>query len=150
VSLSAAAILAAVVSHAQASGKAERVLAHEPKSAPGNGITVAIWVQNLRPASTSGLDATTVRLELSARAYLSMLADPQDLIDVQLLGVVDAFMEALSGDFTLGGLVRQVDLLGEHGDPLSMDAGYLEQDGKLFRHMTITLPLIVDLWSQAP
>jgi len=152
VSLDTKAILAAVISHAKASGRFERTLTHEPKSAPGNGLSIAVWVQNLRPvAGASGLASTTVRLELSVRAYTNMLADPQDDIDTRLLDAVDALMAAYSGDFDLGGLIRNVDLLGEHGDPLSADAGYLEQDKKLYRVMVITLPLIInDLWGQAP
>lgn len=151
-SLGTSAILAAVISHAKATGKAERVLTHEPKSAPGNGITVAVWVQSLRPvAGASGLASTTARLELSVRVYTNFIAKPEDAIDTRLLDAVDQLMAAYSGDFELGGLIRNVDLLGEHGDPLSADAGYLEQDSKLYRVMVITLPLIVnDLWSQAP
>ena len=148
-SLGTKAILAAVQSHASRTGLVERVLGHEPKSAPGNGISVAVWVQNLRPA-TSGLTSTSVRLELSVRVYTNMLAKPEDAIDANLLEVVDALMGAYSGDFTLGGLVKNVDLLGAEGEPLSADAGYLEQDSKLYRVMVISLPLIVnDLWSQS-
>jgi hypothetical protein len=151
VSLGTKAILAAVISHAKGSGRFERVLTHEPKSAPGNGLSVAVWVQSLRPTDGSGLTSTTARLELSVRVYTNMLADPQDAIDARLLDAVDALMAAYSGDFTLGGLIRNVDLLGEHGDSLSADAGYLEQDSKLYRVTVITLPLIVnDLWAQAP
>lgn len=150
-SLGTKAILAAVISHAKGSGRFERVLTHEPKSAPGNGLSVAVWVQSLRPTDGSGLTSTTARLELSVRVYTNMLADPQDAIDARLLDAVDALMAAYSGDFTLGGLIRNVDLLGEHGDSLSADAGYLEQDSKLYRVTVITLPLIVnDLWAQAP
>jgi hypothetical protein len=44
-----------------------------------------------------------------------------------------------------------VDLLGQFGTPLSAQAGYVNQDGRLFRIMTITLPLVVnDVWGQAP
>ncbi len=150
-SLGTAAILAAVISHAKASGKFERVLTHEPKSAPGNGLSVAVWVQSLRPASGSGLATTSARLELSVRVYTNMLADPQDAIDTHLLDAVDVLMAAYTGDFQLGGLIRNVDLLGEHGDPLAANAGYLEQDKRLYRVMVITLPLICnDLWSQSP
>ncbi len=149
-SLGTKAILAAVISHAKASGRFERTLTHEPKSAPGNGLSVAVWVQNLRP-STSGLTSTSARLELSVRVYTNMLADPQDDIDRRLLDATDALMTAYSSDFTLGGLVENVDLLGAEGEPLSADAGYLEQDNKLYRVMVITLPLIIDnLWAQAP
>jgi hypothetical protein len=149
--LGTAAILDAVISHAKAAGRFERALTHEPKSAPGNGLTVAVWVQNLRPTTSSGLASTSARLQISVRVYTNMLADPQDKIDARLLDAVDALMAAYTGDFELGGLIRNVDLLGEHGDPLSADAGYLEQDSKLYRVMVISLPLIInDLWSQAP
>jgi len=152
VSLGTAAILDAAISHAKGLGRFERILTHEPKSAPGNGLSVAMWAQNLRPiAGGSGLNSTTARLQLSVRVYTNMLADPQDKIDTRLLDAVDALMSAYSGDFTLGGLIRNVDLLGADGDPLSADAGYLEQDSKLYRVMVISLPLIVnDLWVQAP
>jgi len=150
VTLGASGILAAVKSHALATGLFENVLGHEPKSAPGNGLTAAVWVQNLRPAVASGLDSTSARLQLSVRVYMNMLADPQDEIDTRILAAVDVLMAAYSADFTLGGLVRDVDLLGADGDPLSADAGYLEQDGRLYRVMVVTLPLVVnDLWTQA-
>jgi hypothetical protein len=58
-------------------------------------------------------------------------------------------MAAYSGDFELGGNVRNVDLLGQASEGLTAQAGYLEQDGKLYRVMTINLPLIVnDVWNQ--
>jgi hypothetical protein len=148
VSLGTSAIVAAVISHASSAGRFERVMTHEPKSAPGNGLSLAVWAQSLRPI-TSGLDSTSVRLELSVRMYTNMLREPQDTIDTVLLDAADVLMAAYTGDFTLDGLVREVDLLGEHGDPLSADAGYLEQDNKLYRVIVITLPLIVnDLWEQ--
>lgn len=151
-SLGAATILGAALDHARTLGKAERIFGHEPKNAPGKGISIAFWVENLRTVpGASGLASTTVRLELSVRVYVNMLKEPQDAIDVVLLDVVDALMGAYTGGFTFGGLVRNVDLFGEHGDPFAMEAGFLGQDKVMYRVMNITLPLIVnDLWSQAP
>jgi regulator of RNase E activity RraA len=64
---------------------------------------------------------------------------------------VDTLMEAYTGDFTLDGLVREVDLLGQHGVPLSCLAGYLTIDKKMMRVVDINVPLIVsDAWSQIP
>lgn len=144
-------ILDAAVSHAMALGYFERVNAHEPKNKPGNGLTCALWVDRIGPAlGSSGLASTTALLILNVRVYTSMLAQPADGIDPNLLDAVDGLMSAYSGDFELGGLVRQVDLLGQFGTPLSAQAGYLPIDNKLYRVMTITLPLVVnDLWSQA-
>lgn len=146
------AILDAVVSHAAASGQFERVNGHEPKSAPGNGLTAAVWVQSVGPVPNgSGLQRTSAVLVFNVRVYTPMLMEPQDAIDPALVGAVDALMSAYSGDFELGGNVRCVDLLGMAGIPLSAQAGYLEQDKRIYRVMTITLPVIVnDAWEQVP
>lgn len=144
-------ILSAVTSHALACGYFERVNTHEPKSAPGNGLTTAIWVQRTTPvAAASGLNTVTVRLEFNVRIFQNMLKEPQDMIDPDMMKALDALMAAYCADFTLGGLVRNVDIKGAHGAGLGAEAGYVNQDNKLFRVMTITLPLIVnDLWIEA-
>ena len=109
-------IIDAVVSHALTSGHFERVNAHEPTSAPGTGLSAAVWVDATEPArGTSGLRATTARLTLNVRLYTSMLAEPADAIDPRLMAAHDALMTAYSADFTLGDLVRCVDLLGQSG-----------------------------------
>jgi hypothetical protein len=143
-------ILDTVESHALASGYFTAVNGHEPKSPPTSGITAAVWVEQIGPARrASGLDATSIRLALYVRLYSSLVQEPADAIDPDLMTALDALMAAYSGDFTLGGLVREVDLLGAYGDPLSARAGYLAEGNTEYRVMTITLPLIVnDLWDQ--
>lgn len=151
-SLDASGVLDAVVSHAQAIGHLEQVNAHEPKSAPSGLLTGAVWVQEAGPvAAASGLDSTTAVVVLTVRIYKNMISEPQDAIDPEILTAVDALMSAYSGDFDLGGLVRNVDLLGAHTQGLRARAGYIPQDGRLYRVMDISLPLICnDLWSQVP
>ena len=143
-------ILGAVESHAQQSGFFQAVNGFEPKSAPQNGLTCAIWVEQIGPArGGSGLDSTSVRLALFVRLYTPMLQQPEDAIDPDLMTALDALMAAYSGDFTLDGMLREVDLMGRYGDPLSARAGYLTTSGSEYRVMTITLPLIVnDLWEE--
>jgi hypothetical protein len=143
-------ILDAVESHALASGYFAQVNGHEPKSPPTSGITCAVWVEQIGPArGSSGLTSTSARLTLFVRLYSSMVQQPADAIDPDLMTALDALMAAYSGDFTLGGLIRHVDLLGAYGDPLSARAGYLAEGGAEYRVLTITLPLIVsDLWEQ--
>jgi hypothetical protein len=150
--VTATAVLAAVESHALALGYFDRVNTHEPKSAPGNGVTCSIWVERINPVvGGSGLDSTTGRVELSERVQIPMLSEPQDTIDLRILVGIDALMAAYSANFTLGGLVRNVDLMGEFGDSLSAEAGYIEQDSRIYRVMHLTLPLIInDLYPQAP
>lgn len=145
-------ILAAIESHAAALGRFERVNKHEPKNAPGNGLTAAIWAQQLSPiALASGLAATSALLVVNVRIYSGMLQEPQDAIDPNLVAAVDALMAAYTGDFTLGDRVRNVDVLGAHSPGLTATAGYLDQDRKLYRVMTLTVPLVInDTWSQIP
>lgn len=150
-SLDVATILDRAESHALASGYFTRVNGSEPKSPPDtSGITCALWVEEIGPArGGSGLDSTSVRLAFFVRLYAGLLTEAEDAIDPNLMAALDALMAAYSGDFTLGGLVRKVDLLGAYGDPLGARAGYLVESGAEYRVMTITLPVIVnDLWDQ--
>lgn len=144
------ALLNAAMSHAMRLGVFDSVNGHEPKSAPGSGVTCAVWVQNIRPIPlASGLDATSALVVLNQRVYIPMVAEPQDMIDPRVAGAVTALMQAYTEGFTLDGVIRNVDLLGMYGVPMDAQAGYLEQDKKMFRVMTVTLPLVVnDAWNQ--
>jgi hypothetical protein len=151
VALDVQGILNAVVSHVAASGWFERVNAHEPANAPGHGLTAAVWVDRMDTVLSSGLASTTGRLVFNVRVYTSMQQEPADAIDPNMTAAADALFRAYIGDFTLGGLVRQVDVRGQHGIGLEARAGYLEQDGMLLRVLTITLPCIAnDLWDETP
>lgn len=144
-------ILDGIISHAMATGLFEQVNGHEPKSAPtSNGLTVAVWADRVDPVPAgSGLAATSARVVFNVRIYSSMLQQPMDAIDPNILAALGVLMGAYSGDFDLGTTIRNVDLLGQAGIPLSAQAGYINQDGKLMRVMTIVLPtLINDVWDQ--
>ena len=143
-------IINAARDHALSTGWFDVVSGHEPKRAPGNGVSAAVWVEDVSPIpARSGLASTSARVELSVRCMTPMLAEPQDGIDPNLVGAADALMRAYTGDFTLGDLVANVDLLGSHGPGLRGRAGYLNQDQQLYRVFVITLPLVCnDLWDQ--
>ncbi|MFF7734263.1 hypothetical protein [Streptomyces sp. NPDC007984] len=141
-----------LASHAMSLGIFDRVNTHEPKNAPGRGLSCAIWVQRIDPAGTlSGLSSTTGRITFNVRCYTNMLQQPEDAIDPNLLRAVDALISAYSGDFTLGGTVRNVDLLGMGGSGgLYVEAGYLNMNERIYRLMTLWVPILVnDLWDQA-
>lgn len=150
--LGVAAITASVQSHAQQLGLFEVVTLHEPKSKPTSGLTCAIWADKVIPAAgASGLAETAALVVMAVRLYTPMLQQPYDEIDTDMLAAIDALMAAYSGNFTLEGHVRNVDLLGEFGTSLSGQAGYIEQDRTMYRVYTISLPLVIsDLWLQAP
>lgn len=148
------AITAALVSHASSMGYFEAVNLHELKGAPGNGLTCSIWVQSLGPApGQSALIATTASLIFSVRIYRPMLAasaEEADLIDPAMLEAVDGLMSAYSSHFSLGGIVRNVQLLpGDGTEALSAQAGYIQLGSGMQRIMDITVPLIInDVWTQ--
>lgn len=138
-------LLDQLVSHALQQGVFERVNTHEYKSAPGKGLFCEIWSENITPATRSGLASTSVVVTFNIRVRTDMVAEPQDAIDPSVINAIDLLMTAYSGDFELGGKARNIELLSG----ARADAGYLNQDNKIFRIMTITLPVTVnDVWTQ--
>jgi hypothetical protein len=146
------ALFASAESVAMATGQFRRVNTHEPKSAPGSGLTCAIWVQEVEPLpEASGLASTSGYVVLNARVYGNMLQRPEDDIDPRMVSAGTVLIGAYSADFTLGGTVRNIDLLGEFGQKLGGRAGYLEIGGTMYRVFTVTVPCIVnDMWIQEP
>lgn len=137
-------ILDSLTSHAAALGVFERVNTHEYKSAPGKGLFCEVWCGPIVPA-TSGLDSTSIELTVFMRVRSDMVQEPQDLIDPRIVDAVDQLITKLSGDFTLDGKARNVEL----NTGLRADPGYLNQDGKIFRTIEITVPIVVnDVFAQ--
>lgn len=145
------ALFAAVVSQAKQLGVFQAVIAHEPKNAPGNGLSCAVWVQSITPVRSSGLAAVSGRVSMRARVYSNMLQEPQDGIDPAILAAACQLLEAFSEGFTLDGTVREVDLLGAEGEVLAAEAGYITIGQAMFRAMELTIPVVInDLWLEAP
>jgi|SRR6188768_20205 len=142
-------ILDAVVSHALSLGIFEVVNTFEPTTSPSKDLSAAIWVNDIEPVQSSGLNETSVRIELTVQIMTHTIQDPIDMIDPSLLEAVDTLLDTYSNDFTLDGLLREVDLLGSEGTPLRASFGYVDYDDNQYRVAIITLPLIVnDVWSQ--
>lgn len=145
-------ILAVIASHAQASGYFDRVNQHEPKTAPGRGLTCAIWIDRIEPArGRSGLNQTTARVVVNCRIYTNMLQNPQDAIDPSVMTAADKMFELFSGDFDLGNEDRWIDLMGiTQGHELFGQSGYINIDNRTMRVFTLTVPVIVEnAWTQA-
>lgn len=139
-----------VVSHAMELGIFETVNSHEPKSAPGSGLRAAVWVQSIGGIGrASGLSSTSGVVLLNVRIYSSFLQQPVDAIDPNLLTATTTLLGTYTGDFDLGATVRNIDLLGMYGTAMGAQAGYISQDGRVYRIMTISLPVVInDLWTQ--
>lgn len=134
-----------VISHALTLGLFETVNGHEPKSGlPGNGLRAAVWADSITPLKSSGLSAVSGRVTLNFRIYSSMMQSPEDDIDPNVLTAVSTLLNAYTGDFDLGGTVRSIDLLGMEGVPMGAQAGYITIEAKLYRVMTITVPVLIN------
>lgn len=139
----------ALVTHAQALGVFQSVLAHEPKSKPGPKCSLSLWSGPARPVPSSGLASTSILWVWQGRITLAMLTEPQDDIDSVIMDAAFALLTSLSAGFTLGGLVRNIDLLGANGIPLAGDTGYHTHDNVAFRAFGLTIPLVInDAFSQ--
>jgi hypothetical protein len=146
------AILDALVSHAASSGYFDRVNAHEPKNAPGGGVTCSVVIGQLLPGrAQSGLATTTMVFTPKIRVQARADREPLDQLDTDLMTAAGVLFVAYCGDFTLDGLVRNVDIFGANGMPLSCQPGYLEQDKVLYRVAEMIVPLVInDVFDQAP
>jgi hypothetical protein len=153
VTVNLAGLLDALTSHVKTTVKAESVTQYEPEAAPaGKGLSVAVWVGSIRPVrGGSGLDSTTLRAEFVVRLYFPLGVRSQETADRALIGAVDDLGAVISGDFTLGNTVMNVDLLGQYGDGVGGTAGYSVVDGAEYRVFTLLVPLILsDMWPQSP
>ncbi len=139
-----------VMTKAIRSGRFDAHTFHEPKAAPGKGLTASLWIQDYRAAS-SGLSATSMRLLVQLRLFVPMLKEPQDDIDRELMGGVDAVFNEIIGDFAGLTGARYVDVHGADGEALSASLGYLQQDSKVFRIADILIPIVLnDVYTEAP
>ncbi len=142
----------AIASHVLSLGVCDRVNKHEPKSAPGNGVSAGIWLQGIRPLpEASSLISTSGLVTVWCQLYGGMLKSPMDQIDPELAGAASTIIASISADFSLDGMIRDVDLLGEFSDGLKAEGGYLTIDHTMFRIFTLTIPCVInDMWEQAP
>lgn len=143
-------ILDNVASHALATGHFEAVLGYTSKQSATNGVTAAIYIEEMKAIRTSGLASTSVRLELEMQIYSSTYLEPYNDIDAGLGRAVDALFTALIGDFDLGSEARNIDVFGAWGQPLRVRSGLMNLSGKEFRVFQVLIPIIVDdCWDQA-
>jgi hypothetical protein len=141
------ALFSALESHAMSLGVFRRVNTHEPENPPGTGLSCSITLGPMTASPNySGLTAVTITMNFLVMVYNPMQQKPLDGIDPAIIAAVSSLLGAYASDFTLGGLVRDVDVLALRSDPT-----YLNQDGTEFRVEQITLPLVFnDAWAVSP
>jgi hypothetical protein len=146
-------LIDAVASYAMQTGEFENpVPTHEPKSRPGFGMTCSVFVAGIEPVGeASGLNSVSGLVLMTARVQTPFLQHPADQIDGNVLRAGGAVMALFAGGFTLGGIVRNVDIFGAHGQKMRGQLGYVTQDSTIYRINDVTIPLVVnDLWGESP
>ena len=136
----AKALFSQLTSHAKDLKVFDRVNSHDPDSTPGKGLSCSITLGPIAadPAA-SGLSAVSGEITFLIRIWSSLMQKPLDAVDPAVLGAVMVLLGEYSGHFTLGGTVRDVNVLALKAQP-----AYLNHEGKEFRVIEITLPIIVN------
>lgn len=150
-------VFGAVESYCRSMGRFESVNTHEPTNAPQQGLTCAVWIDSIVPILRSGLNSASGSLNFRIRIYIPFRQQPLDAIDADVMTAVSELMGAFIGGFTFSSVtqiqdqIRGVDILGGEGSGERLDAraGYLEMDRKIYRVMTIRLPIVInDMWTE--
>lgn len=142
------ALMQAVQSHAQKLGVFRGgVGLRAPISTPPNDLAAWITLDAVDPVVSSGLAAVSIKVTLLVHITMSLNTRPLDAVDPAVLGASAVLMNEYAGNFTLGGLVREVDIFGG----LKAQAGYVMFEENPLRTVEITLPMIVnDAWTETP
>lgn len=147
----------ALANIAAASGLFDSVVQHEPTSAPdGPGETCHVIGASLRGVQSSGLASLSALVEFRMRIMTNAFSEPRDAIDTILLNSAGEMIGELVGAFTLGGLVRAIDMFGaDSGEPLRAELGYITigggggqaGGGRMFRIADVIVPIVInDVW----
>lgn len=115
------------------------VIGHDPENAPPAGLSCSIMLGPVKPVTSSGLAAVSGQVTLMVHVWSFAQKRPLDELDPQVLAATCSLMGAFAGGFTLGGTVRDVDLFAMEAAP-----GYVNFQGKEFRTMQITLPVVIN------
>lgn len=133
----------ALVSHAASLAVFDEVNPHAPVHPPETkktGVSLSIELGQWVPVPSSGLQMTSGRITFVHSLWSSLMQRPLSGIDVQVFGALAALVASYSADFTLGGLVREVDLFGMSAEP-----GYVgDFEGKPFRVIRLDVPLVIN------
>jgi hypothetical protein len=112
---------------------------NDPRNAPGSRLFCSITLGAVRPVLSSGLAAVSLQVTLIVRVWSSELQQPYESIDPEVLAATCSLMGKFAGGLTLGGAVREIDLMAMSAQP-----AYVDFDGKPYRVSEISVPLIVN------
>jgi hypothetical protein len=135
----AKALFSAIRSAAKELGVFGATIGHDPENAPPSGVSCSIMLGPVKPVTSSGLAAVSGQVTLMVHVWNFAQKRPLDDVDPEVLAATCSLMGAFAGGFTLNGTVREVDLF-----QMSAQPGYVNFEGKEFRTMAITLPIVIN------
>jgi len=116
----------------------------EPKSPPEALLSAAIFMGDVSVVQLTVAGNTIERHTVFIRIYENAFNEPEEDIELTLADVTSRVMASLVGEYDLGATIRNVDVGGQHGEPLRASWGYETVGGKVYRLVDILLGLIVD------
>lgn len=123
----------------------------QPFTAPAQTkrVAAAVWFVSWLPTLTL---ATSVEgFILNVRLHVDAFAKPQEEHELALTDTFSEFTTDIQQDYTLGGVVREIDIAGQFTDGMSAEAGRITLSDKMYRIIDITVPVIVnDVATHAP
>jgi hypothetical protein len=136
--------LVALEGHLEASGYFGKVQVGEFKSAPDEVFAASVWLVGAS-AYQVYLDGGSAEVHtVNVRIYRRLFSESESEIEYDIAQAVSQTMSDFSGEFDLGGTIRNIDIGGIAGASLSVDFGHLDVGGTLFRVADITVPMLVD------
>lgn len=141
------ALYAALESHAKLLNIFARVNTHDSENAPGTGLSCSILLGPIAgDGKLSGQGSVSGTITFLVMVWNPLMQRPLEGVDPAVLTAVSTLLNEYSGNFTLGGTVRNIDLLNLRADPV-----YVNQEGTEFRVMQVTVPIAInDLWVMSP
>lgn len=141
-------LMQAIQSHAQKLGVFKGgINLHAPLTNVSPDLACWIILDDLTPTPESGLPVVSIIVNMLVLITMSLNTRPLDDVDPAVLGAATVLLNEYANNFTLGGLVRDVEVFRG----LKAVAGYSLITGEPYRHVEITLPMIVnDAWTEAP
>ena len=76
--------------------------------------------------------------------YRARFTDAEEDRETETAHFVSRVADLFYGDFSLGGNVRNIDVAGEHGQPMAVEFTQEDVGDAPFHVATLTLPLVVD------
>ena len=136
--------LGVIQSHLASSGYFQLTQIGRPRQLPrGAAFSASIWLRRTTiPIVTL---KTAIKLyTIVIRVYRDMLAEPTESIELDLSDIISRQAATLTGDFSLGANVRNIDIGGIRGTPMRATWGHESVGGVMYRTADLIFGLEVN------